>query len=292
MKRLYLFFFFVSTSLAVFSQAGDQAIEKKKPLGIHIGITYNYLSADMKLGYMSLHSIYNGQDFGTETLTKKEIDTINSFMKYNNTLTVLAVEAGMKLLDKPGAHWKIDGKLMFGISKSYRSAHNTNIAGDEQVFSTDFFRPCTGIGFTFTYNFNPHWGLSMLPYSSIGWGISNKVDDNLYPKVEYFEESRKESFTTVYSRFTVLAAYSIWHLTISLGPGVYYQYDTHTYKIDRTNPDNGSTFHDDIKTRLHNRSFLDGCLSAQWRIIQALTLDASCYLGHDLLIHGGICYNF
>jgi hypothetical protein len=291
MKRHLLLLVFLATIIEGYSQKEDPVNEKNK-LKLHVGINYNYLSDDMKLSYMSFHSVWKGEDLGTQTLTKEQIDTVNDLMNFSNSLNAIAVEMGLILLDRPDSKWKIDSRISFGIAKSYRKAYNTGISTNEQVFESDFVRPYLGLAFNIRYAFTPHWGLEMTPSFAYSWGLSNKIDDVLYPPADNFDESRKELFNTVYSRVSVMASYSFWHITVSCGPGVYYLYNTHHYKIERTNRDDGSVLTDDIKTRSHNRSFVDGCLAAEWRIIDPLVLEATCAIGADILMHGGIRYYF
>ena len=39
---------------------------------------YSYLSADLKLSSLSLHSVWFGEDLGTHDLSSQEIDEVNA----------------------------------------------------------------------------------------------------------------------------------------------------------------------------------------------------------------------
>jgi hypothetical protein len=291
MKRNLLVLFFSATIIAGYSQK-EEPVKEKNLLKFHLGINYNYMNDDMELTYMSFHSVWKGEDLGTETLSDQQIDTINDFMKFTNSLNAISVEMGLSLLNRPDVNWKIDGRITFGTSKTHRSAYNKNSSSTEQDFESDFVRPYFGLGFDFRYVFTPNWSLLMAPSVAYSWGVSNKIDDYLYPPAENYDETRKEVFKSVYSRFNLLASYTVWHITLSAGPGFYYYYNDHDYKIERTNLEDGSVITDDITTRFHNKSFFDGCLTAQWRIIDALAVDATCAIGNDILVHAGIRYTF
>jgi len=256
------------------------------------GLNYTFISQRMQLFSRTDHAIWQGLDYGTDTLTRDEVKSVNSIARYNSNINSLCLEFGMILLNRPDGHWFIDGKILLGVTKTYYETYNKNMETTDLKVSSAFSRPNAGLEFLFMYSFNPHWGVSMNPIIAFSWGTSTDITDNLDPSIPYFNESRKEKSNSLYSRITFLANYTYKTLTVSVGPGLYMTFNRRIYTVDKTNPENGHNFWNESKSVFYNNSIIDGCVSIDWRIIPALDVNLFCGFGQDVIVHPGIRYLF
>lgn len=127
------------------------------------GISYSYMNIDTKLRALSLHSVWDGQDLGTDELTEDEVSLINSIATRTNRMNDLSLHIGMKILDKPGSKWIIEGTLMAGLARFSSNVYNTETGVQEYLFNSGFSKPTFGISFEVGYRFTSHWGISLKP---------------------------------------------------------------------------------------------------------------------------------
>jgi hypothetical protein len=277
--------------LAGYAQAKDQPAEKKTQK-FHVGLSYDYLFTDMKLTSLTMHSVWQGQDFGTSEATGDEIDDINTFVTRTGTVNGVSVEAGMVLLSKPTTKFYIEGNVIAGIANTYTRIYNETAGQEDQTFTSGFIKPFLGLRFDFTYRFTPAWGLSIRPVLASTWGLSKDINDNIYPPAENYSETREDKYFYMYHRISLMGTFTAKTFTLAIGPGFYRVRTNHSYRIERTNNENGDLLTDEIISKLVSASFIDGALAIEWRVIEPLTLAASGAFGKDVTASGGIRYNF
>lgn len=67
-----------------------------------VGASYTFMSVDMNLTALTLHSAWFGSDAGTEVKTQEQIDEINSFVDRYSRVNAVFIQLGMTFLEKPG----------------------------------------------------------------------------------------------------------------------------------------------------------------------------------------------
>lgn len=275
------------------AQAQDNQVEKSaKNRRFFAGAAYSYLSIDMKLKSMSLHSVWYGSDLGTRDLERAEVDNINEYVTRNSDVNALTIEAGMHFIDKPEIPWKFSGTLLLGIAQNHTTVTNNVTGVQEYSFNSDFSKPCLGLGINFGYQFNKHWGLFLRPYLVGTMGTITNVNDQINPDPVNFTSMKEDQFTTLYLRSSLLASYQAGPVTIMAGPGFYYLWAKHNYSRVYANINDGQTITEEATYVLIPQSFLDGSLALTWRIIDPLTLYAHVGIGKDFMLDGGIQFNF
>lgn len=272
------------------TQEGQKQAPKQHRFSL--GLNYSFLQSQMKLFSRTESGIWQGVDYGTDTLTKEDIESVNSISRFSSYSNAVCLEAGMVFLDKPGGRWHIDGKILLGISRTTYETYDKAKGTTDLKVTSSFSRPCLGLEFLFRYSFNPHWGLALSPYVTYSWGSTTNIEDNLDATPLNLTINRKEKSGSVYSHMAVMACYTIKNFTVSAGPGCYIIFNQRTYTIDRTNPQTGSSFFNETKSVYYNSSFIDGCINLDWRIIPQLDLSLYCGIGADILIHPGIRFLF
>lgn len=291
MKKISFLLFWLLAVLVTRAQSDDQQTSHK-PNRFHVGIGYAYIHTDMKLTDMIVQSSWNEISGEKHDLTDDEINDLNSREDNIRKYQDLSLEAGMILLNKPNGKWFIDGTILIGVASAHYKIFNDEIDSLEMVIKSGLSLPSFGLLFNIRYNFNPHWGIAVMPEARYSFGVNKQIDDNIYGKIEYFEESRKCDYTYLYGRVNMLASYSFKRLSISAGPGFYILYNSNDYKLERENPENNDIYLTEVKTTLIPRSFIDGELMIEWKIFDPLTLMAYGALGKDLILRGAIRYNF
>jgi len=272
-------------------RAQEQKTEPKSEK-FHAGLDYSYLQTNLKLVYMTKQSLWNDMDFGVNKLTKGQIDTLNSVYKYSRNFNCLSIEFGMILLNKPGGKWFIDGKITIGLAETNYNMVNSNSNESAMKINSGFSMPSVGLAFTFRYNFNTHWGLVLSPFFAYSFGTVKHIEDNTYPPIEYFTETRQNKYQYLYSRVGIMASYTLKGFSVSAGPGFYLLYNTNEYRIKRISPTESDIFEMIIHSRLISKSFIDAEISLDWRVIPLLTVSIKGTIGNDLIIHPSIRFNF
>lgn len=263
---------------------------KTKPF--HIGLSYFYMNLDMKVHDMSIASVWQGIDFGTNELTGEEIDQINSFTRRNSLLNGIIAEAGIQLFSSPENKWSADGSLMAGVGSSFTETYNETTDTNDMEIRTGFTRPVFGIGMNVCHRFSNTWGIMLKPMAMVTFGKSDEISDNVYHEVENFTGVREDQAFTVYGRISLMACYTTGNFMISAGPGFYYARTTHDYTITRTNNSNGEILLDELNTVLVPRSFLDGVANLEWNFTEPFSLHVQVSAGQDITAKAGIFYRF
>lgn len=289
MKKVLLSFFGILVMLHVQSQEPQTATKSRK---FHIGLDYTFAQTNLKMVYMTKQYYWNDRDFGVNKLSQGQLDTLNSVYKYKRNLNGLAVEFGMILLNNPGGKWFIDGKITLGIAGTNYTIDNPPSDQSAMKISSGFSMPSAGLAFIFRYNFTPHWGLCLTPAVAYTFGKEKHIEDNTYPPIKYFYETRENWFQYLYSRTGVMATYIIKGFSVSAGPGFYILYSSNEYRINRISPDGKDIYESDIHSSLISKSFIDAEIAIEWRIIPALTVSVYGAMGNDLIVHPAIRYNF
>jgi len=256
------------------------------------GVSYSYLSADLKLSSLSLHSVWFGEDLGTHDLSSQEIDEVNATVDRTISINNVNLEAGMSFLNKPGSKWHFDGKIFLGIAGSKSEFRNKDTDTLEYSFDSEFSKPCSGLGFDVGYSFNPHWGLSFRPYIFGTIGKITNIVDKINGEPENVTETREDHYFSVFEHVSLTVDFTAGNCTVSAGPGIYWINSRQKYSIERTNLLNGDVMLDEITSRTIAKSMIDGSIAIEWRIIDPLTFYASAGIANDLFVNTGIHYNF
>jgi hypothetical protein len=290
MKRLITLL--LSMMLVIFVSGQETGKNDSDPGRFHIGINYSYINTDLECSFMSFHSIWKGDDYGTHELDQAELDDVNASSTFNKSYSGIALEAGYTILDKPGSPWFIDVSIMLGLMQT--AYENQNSKADSVYFKVNsgMDNPAAGLKFRVDYAINNHWGVSVVPYFVYAWGKPSDIDDQMNTSISFFNETQEFSFNYWYARLCPMAYYEIKNVRISAGPGFYYLYMNTKYSLKRVNPDTGFSYDDYINTRAASKSFIDGNLAVSWRIIDHLTLNAFIAGGSDIIGHAGIIYTF
>ncbi len=257
-----------------------------------IGFSYSYLSMDLKLSALSLHSIWYGTDMGTHELTKGELDDVNTIVDRITRVNYLSFNAGMSFIDNPDSKWHLNGIVNLGIAGTKAEVHNNGTDSLEYTFDSGFSKPCIGLGFDVGYRFDDRWGLSVLPRALGSVSKVNEITDMVNPDPINFTSQKEDESWIIYFRSDVLASYTTGPVTMYLGPGFYYCWSKHEYSREYTNVETGDVLVEKVNSTLVPRIFIDGSIAVEWKIIEALTLNAHAGISRDLTLDAGIHFNF
>jgi len=269
--------------------AGEQSVKNRR---FFVGASWSFMSVDMKLSSLSLHSVWYGSDLGTRDFAQDEIDTINGYVDRHSNVNALTLEAGMNFINNSDSKWKFSGTLMLGMAQNLTTVKNNETGVQEYSFNSGFSKPCLGLGIHFGYQFNKHWGLSLRPYAVGTMGTITNIENQVNPDPVNFTSVKKDKFSTLYFRSSLMAGYTAGPVTIMAGPGFYYLWSKHKYSREYTNINDGRTIAEEATYVLVPRSFIDGNLAVSWKIIPQLTLQAHAGIGKDITADGGIQFNF
>jgi hypothetical protein len=289
MKKLSLLLLLIVLYLAARPQSNIPAPDNKAKR-FFFSMNYSYLDSDLKLLSMTKHSVWDGRDYGITELEQDQIDTLNSFISYNEKLHDLNLAAGMVLLKNPGSPWNIDCQLVLGLVKRANSIVNTAANTTEQEINSENFSPTYGIGLNFSYLLNEKWKLKLYTQTLYASGTTDEIQDNIFPEVPTMDESRESQFKESYSRIDLFAAFNINNFCVSAGPGFYFLYNTHKYKIVRTNPEDGKIYEDTIETSLKNKNFINGNINLGWKFSNHFLINAGAGISNDITVTAGLVY--
>ena len=291
MKKLLLLIFMTILFIQAWSQNQntDPLTSGEK---FFIGLSYSYMSLDMKLRDLSLHSVWAGQDLGTRDLSSEEVDEINDFAERTTTVNTICVEVGMPLLNKPDSKWRIDGTLILGIAQTEKRTYNKNSETEEYSSNSGFSKPYFGLGFNIAYQFNPKWGLALRPIFTATMGNTSEITDNINLVPENFTQTAEDKYSTYYERISLLGKFTAGNFNLYAGPGFYWINSNHEYTIEQTNMSNGDIIREEVNSKSVARSFIDGNIAVEWRIIKQLTYYAHAGIGNDIFVNTGIHYKF
>jgi hypothetical protein len=291
MKQITLLMISIILCISVYSQDGKDD-PAKGGNRFFVGFSYSYLSIDMKLSALSLHSHWYGTDMGTHELTDEELDDVNSTVDRHSRVNYLSINAGMAFIDNPDSKWHFNGMLNLGIAGTRAEVHNTGSDSLEYTFDSDLSKPCIGLGFDVGYQFDEHWGLSVLPRVLGSVSKINEITDMVNPDPINFTSHKEDESWIIYFRGEVLASYTTGPVTLYLGPGFYYGWSENEYKREYTHVESGEVLIEKVNSTLVPRTFIDASLGAEWRIIDALTFNAHAGISRDLTLDAGIHFNF
>lgn len=291
MKK-YLFVILLLAGVISALAQESTSVETAKNRRFFVGASYSFMSVDMKLSSLSLHSVWYGSDLGTRDFEPGEIDTINGFADRHSNVNVLSLEAGMNFISNPEVKWKFSGTLLLGIGQNLTTVQNNETGVQEYSFNSGFSKPCLGLGFNVGYQFTPHWSISLRPYVVGTMGTITNISDQVNPDPVNFTSKKEDKFSTLYLRSSLMARYTVGPVTIMAGPGFYYLWAKHKYSREYTNISDGQTITEEAIYVLVPRSFIDGSLAVSWKIIPQLTLQVHAGIGKDIMVDGGLHYDF
>lgn len=157
MKNIYLFLLIVFLLIGTQSRSQtNKSIENGKQY--YVGVSYILMSVDMKLQDMTLHTIWAGQDMGTNEIIPDEINDLNSFAERTATVNAVCLETGMQIFNKPESKWFIDGTVSLGVAQTQSTIYNRNTEKQEYTYNSGFSKPFFGLGFNIAYHFTPTLG--------------------------------------------------------------------------------------------------------------------------------------
>jgi hypothetical protein len=291
MKKAMICLLLFGTTLTLRVQAQENK-PVPKARKVFFGVSYTFNETTMKLRYLNEQFGWNGKPSEPRELNQEELDDLNSRETFTRRFQGLTLEAGMLILGKPDSPWHIDGSLMVGLASSRYRAWNNQIDTLAMEISSEFTLPTLGIHFNIAYKFTPNWGIQAMPHVAFSFGRNKNIDDNTYGHIENFEETRNCYYNYWYGRINLLATYTVKTFTVGLGPGFYVLYNTNDYTIESKNPATGDTYTTEVNTRLISKSFFDGNVAIEWRIIPALSVSALAAIGNDITVRGSVRYNF
>jgi hypothetical protein len=268
----------------------DPAEPLHKPGKFFFGLNYDYIQAEMNLLTMTKHSVWGNQDLGTIDVPEEDIDTINSYMDYTEKINNISLVAGMVLLNKPGGHWYIDGRIMIGFVLRDNVLLNHSSDSADIKIKSEQYSPSVRMGFNFKYLFSEKWGLDLGVNSVYASGNSNKIDENIYPEVDFLDESRDNKYRMSCTMLSLLASYKANNFTIGVGPGFNFIYNRNEYHIVRSDTEDGTTYEDSIETTLRSDIFLNGTVQLGWRISDHFQANAGARIGKDISANVGLIY--
>ncbi|MCK9204933.1 MAG: hypothetical protein M0P58_10940 [Bacteroidales bacterium] len=292
MKQIYLVVFLTTAFLTTFSQETQTEPVAKKNRRFHAGVSYNWLSNDMKLASLSLHSLLNGGDLGTIDLTDDAIDNINSYADRSNKANNVNLEFGMSFINQPQSKWRVDGTLMLGLSLSKWSVYNHNTEKEEYCFKSGTAEPTFGLRVNVGYFFTSHWGVTLQPMFVTMAGKLTEIDDNINPVPADCSQSGEVKYWSGYSRISLLGNYKAGNFTFYAGPGFHFMGSYHKYRIERLYNSNGDLFVDEITTHTYSPSVIDGTVGINWQISDLFSFNAISGLGSDFYVNAGFYVRF
>lgn len=291
MKKLLLITLVMITALFARAQVNDTnpATTGNR---FFLGASYSYMALGQELNALTLHSVWYGEDMGTHELTSDEIDEVNSAIDRKTSIHNINLEAGMSFIRKPATKWSLDGKICLGIAKSISDVENNTTDTLEFSYNSSLVNPAVGIGFVLGYHFNDRWSLSLRPLFMGTMGKNTDITDNLNPEPVNVTQTSEDKYYTYYEHACLTVDYTTGPLTISAGPGFYWVNSKHIYSIYRVNDLNGDTMNDEITSRTIAKSFLDGSVALEWKIIEPLSFYALAGIGTDFFVNTGVHFNF
>ena len=293
MKKITLFLLVTLWGVQGFSlQPDDPGTKPDKAKQFSVGFNYFFMSVDMELSAMKLHSVWYGSDAGTEVKTQEQLDEINGFVNRSTRINALVLQLGMTLLDKPDVKWKLRGAVFGGVAENLSTVTNNDNDVKEFTFNSGFSKPCLGLVFDLGYQFNPRWGIVLRPFVTGTMGNSSTIEDLANPDLLNFNVSKENKYRTLYGKINLLASFTAGKFSFYAGPGFYRIWSHHEYKRTYTETEESETITEEMTTDMVTRNFVDGNIAAAWRISQRFSLDAMFGFGGDVHVNAGLHYNF
>jgi hypothetical protein len=292
MKKFTQLFFLIFCALGV-ARAQENSPGDKKGSPVFIaGISYSYMSADLRLADLSKHSVWYGADLGTYELSGDEIKEVNDNIERNNFVNNVNLEFGIIFYDRPESKWKASAGILAGLARSNSEVYNNLTDTSEYTLDSKFIKPCLGVELDLVYAFDPHWELAIKPLFVSTFGETEEITDNINVVPEGFTMTTTDTYHSFYQRLSLMARYNAGKFLFSAGPGFYLMLSNHEYTIERVYVSTGELLLDEIKSRSINRSFIDASFSANWNIAGPLSLYVFTGIGKDIIVNSGITVNF
>jgi hypothetical protein len=206
MKKIFTTMMIIFLGLEGFSQNEISQSENKSPAGrFFAGITYSWMSYDMELTAMKLHSVWFGSDAGTEEKTEDQIAEINGFIDRYTRINAVSFQFGMSILDKPDIRWKLKGSVFGGLADNLTTVTNTLNSVKEYSFNSGFSKPYFGLVFDLGYHFDPTWAVTIRPLVTGTMGKSSTIEDQANPDLLNFNISKENKYRTIFAKVNLLA---------------------------------------------------------------------------------------
>lgn len=291
MKKYFLLLILIPWGAWSMAQE-NQAEPKKNERRFFIGASYSYITMEMELRAMSLHSVWYGNDFGSYDLTGDEISAVNDHIDRESRVQVILASIGWRIIHNPETQWHLEGSVMAGIADNVTTVSNKSTGSRELKFNSGLSKPCLGFSFDFGYHFTPEWSLSMRPYLIGTMGKSSSVSDDLYPDPVNFLVEKEHTYRTLLGKVSLLAGFRAGPVSMYAGPGIYGIRSWHDYKRQYSEGDPGEVITEEMSSTLRPVSIIYGAVGAEWDITPMWTVKADADLGKDILISGGFQFNF
>ena len=291
MKKLLFILLMLTVGFSALAQeSGSEKTTKNRPF--FVGVSYSYMSVDMKLADMSLHSVWYGSDLGTYDLTEDEIDNLNDQFDRSSEINAILAEFGWWILKKPETKWQVNAKLFGGIAQSFSNITNKSGESQEITYNSGFSKPCLGLGAGVGYRFTDRWGLNLNPVLVGTMGKSDDITDKTHPDPVNFQSVKEHKYKTMVGRIDLLVSFHTGPVNIYAGPGLYRVWSWHDYTRTYSEGDPGEVITEEMTTRIATGSWLNAVAGASWEITSSFTIFAKAGLGTDLSVDGGIHFNF
>ena len=292
MKQIYFMFITaICVNMATYAQENNPVAKNGKTV-FTAGISYSYMTADLRLSELSKHSIWYGTDYGTYVLNKDELKEVNDHIERKNTVNNINLEFGFNLFDHPDSKWEAGISFLAGLARNNTTIYNTVTDTNEYQLNSKLIKPFMGVGFDLSYAIDDRWGLSMKPYFVCTFGQAEEITDNINVAPEGFIQTTTDSYRSFYQRFSLMATYTAGDFVFSAGPGLYLLVSHHEYEIRRIYESNGDLLLDVITSRGINRWPVDASLSGQWNFAGPFYLYVFSGIGADIIVNGGLRVNF
>jgi hypothetical protein len=290
-----LFSLICSLILVAALNAQESGIPKESNSGpgrFYVGLNYSYLNNEMHLCKMTLQSVWRGDDYGIYELNGEEIDLVNESTTFSKSYQGVAIQAGYRFLNAPGSRWYFEAGVVLGLMKTHYKTKSENFDSLTLDVSSGLENPAVGLNLRFDYRIKGPWSVTLLPYVIYSWGKPKEIDDKATPNITFLDKTSSYTFDYVYARLTPMVTYDFPKVRVSAGPGFYYLYLSTRYDLRRTNPDNGFIYEDYTNTTMRSKSFIDGTIHCQWRIMKPLVINMMAAYGGDFVAHAGVLYSF
>jgi hypothetical protein len=293
MKKFFLLLLILLCGIHGFSfQPEDPEGKPAKTRRFSAGVNYFFMSVDMELSAMKLHSVWFGTEAGTEEKTQDQLDEINGYVDRNSRIQALVFQLGMTFLDRPDVKWKLKGAVFGGVAENRTTVTNKENDVKEYTFNSGFSRPCAGLVFDLGYQINPTWGVVLRPFVTGTLGSSSTIEDLVNPDLLNYNVSKENKYRTLYGKVSLLASFTTGKFSVFAGPGFYRIWSHHEYKRVYSQVDESDEISEEMTTDLVSKNFVDGNLAAAWRISERFTIDALFGFGGDVHMNAGLHYNF
>jgi len=257
-----------------------------------IGLSYEYLSFNLKVMSIKYHSVWDGQDFGSSTLGEDEVNEVNSISDISKIVHGPLINAGYTILNKKDNPLFIEINVVAGMAFKNHEIVNTEINQLVHSVKSDEYNQWYGLGMKLGYNINKTWGVQLIPSLDYSWGNSKDIIDKINPAVINYSEKRSSKSNILYFRTQIMAVYTIKNMSFLAGPSFYFASNMNELTIERTNLDDNSTNFDTYTMKLQSEHFVDLGIGINWQFTKHFAFNASGAIGKDTFLISGLSYIF